>query len=199
MVRAAFFMLVFCSSFLSFAQESGNYKTTAVSFNFNGLNLGGFNGGVGGRHWISESTVLNVSISGSISERKYEKTANVENGLEKNKSLSLDLGVENHIKASDNFSPFLSYRVGYSIADRYYKYVFNSNENIDKTYSLNLYFGLGIEYWILNRISLSGQHLFLARYSTGKNSTGGNTNDIQNTKGFQVGLGTSSLILSIYF
>ncbi|MCK9425795.1 MAG: hypothetical protein M0Q21_07150 [Ignavibacteriaceae bacterium] len=199
MVRVLSFILVFCSSLLSLAQENSNYRTNALSFSFNGLNLGSYNGGVGGRRWISKSTVINASIGGSIYERKYEKTATLDKGLEKTKSLYLGLGVENHLESSNDFSPFLSYRLEYGFNDRYYRGVYSTNENRDRTNSLNIDFGLGIEYWILNRISLSGQHLFNARYETGERSTGGTPNEIQKIKGFQTGLGTTSIILSIYF
>ncbi len=199
MVRVLSFILVFCSSFLSLAQENSNYHTNALSFSFNGLNLGSYNGGVGGRHWISKSTVINASIGGSMYERKYEKTTTVDNGLEKNKSLYLGIGLENHFKSSNDFSPFLSYRFEYGFNDRYYRGAYSTNENRDRTNSLNIDFGLGVEYWILNRISLSGQHLFNASYEFGERSTGTTPNEIQKTKGFQTGLGTTSIILSIYF
>jgi len=199
MVRALFFILVFCSSFLSLAQENSNYRTNALSFSFNGLNLGSYNGGVGGRRWISKSTVINASIGGSIYERKYDETATLDKGLEKTKSLYLGIGLENHFESSSDFSPFVSYRFEYGFHDQYYRSTFGSNEQRDGTSSININFGLGVEYWMLSRVSLSGQHLFNARYEFGERSTGGTPNDVQKIKGFQTGLGTTSIILSIYF
>jgi len=199
MVRLLSFILVFGFSFLSLAQESSNYRTNALSFSFNGLNLGSYHGGVGGRHWISKSTVINASIGGTIYERKYDETATLDKGLEKTKSLYVGIGLENHLESSNDFSPFVSYRFEYGFNDRYYRGAYSTNENRDRTNSLNIDFGLGVEYWILNRISLSGQHLFNARYEFGERSTGGTPNEIQKIKGFQTGLGTTSIILSIYF
>lgn len=199
MVRLLSFILVFGFSFLSLAQESSNYRTNALSFSFNGLNLGNYQSGVGGRRWISKSTVINASIGGSIYERKYDETATLDNGLEKSKSLYVGIGVENHLESSNDFSPFVSYRFEYGFHDQYYRSTFGTNEQREETSSLNINFGLGVEYWILNRVSLSGQHLFNARYEFGERSTGGTPNEIQKIKGFQTGLGTTSIILSIYF
>ena len=199
MVRVLSFILVFCFSFLSIAQENSNYHTTALSFSFNGLNLGSYNGGVGGRRWISNSTVVNASIGGSIYERKYDKTATLDNGLEKSKSLYVGIGVENHLESSNDFSPFVSYRFEYGFHNQFYRSAFGSNEQRESTSSININVGFGVEYWILDRVSLSGQHLFNARYEFGERSTGGTPNEIQKIKGFQAGSGITSMILSIYF
>lgn len=198
------FLLVFCISFTSIAQHESNYKSKSVSFSFNGFNLSSYYGGVGGRIWVSESTVLSVSLGGFINERKYNPTANYTSGMEKNKYLNAGIGVENHLNLSDDLSPYFSSRLSFGYNDRYFRYSSNiqdsftdSKENI---YSINLDFGFGIEFWIHDRISLSGQHLFNMRYETGQRTVGGViAKDIQDIRGFGLNLGTTSMILSIYF
>lgn len=195
---ALFLLSLFLSSFLC-AQENNNYKTIAVSFNFNGLNLSTYYGGVGGRLWISESTVLNVSIGGSISEREYLESEEIDNGLEKNKYLILGIGMENHFPVTEDLSPYLSTRFSFGYNDQYYRYYNSNNEYQDVTYSYYLGIGLGVEYWIFDRISLSGQHLFNAYYEAGHRNTNGSATIVQEIKGYGLAFGTTSLILSIYF
>ncbi len=184
---------------LSIAQENSNYKTIALSFNFNGLNLSSYYGGVGGRWWISESTVLTGSIGGSISEREYEETENTDKGLDKSKYINIGFGMENHFTASDDLSLYLSTRLSFGYNDSYYRattYYFEGTENF---YSYNLGFGLGVEYWLFERMSFSGQHLFNAYYGTGERKSQSTEEMVQNTKGYGLSFGTTSIILSIYF
>ncbi len=63
------FSLFFVLSIFVFPQDK-NYKTTALSFSFNGFNLSSYYGGVGGRLWITDSTVFNVNIGGSFSQQE---------------------------------------------------------------------------------------------------------------------------------
>jgi len=192
-------LLVSSLSTFLFAQQENNYKTVALSFNFNGLNLSSFYGGVGGRLWISKSTVLNASIGGSISEREYLESDEVDNGLEKSKYLNLGIGMENHFPLSDDLSPYLSTRFSFGYNDQYYRYYNSNNEYHDVTYSYYLGIGLGVEYWIFDRISLSGQHLFNAYYEAGHRNTNGSATIVQEIKGYGLAFGTTSLMLSIYF
>jgi len=161
------FILILCLPIFLLAQENNNYKTIALSFNFNGLNLSSYYGGVGGRLWISESTVLNASIGGSINETEYKKTDEYDKGLTKNKYLDIGFGMENHFTPADDISLYLSTRLSFGLNDQYYRSPNSNYEYADKFYSYNLGFGLGVEYWIFGRISLSGQHLFNAYYGTG--------------------------------
>lgn len=63
-----------------------------------------------------------------------------------------------------------------------------------------LQLGFGAEYWITHRISLAGQQLFRFSYGFGSNENrGGSNTPKQNVTTFNVGLGTTSLILSLYF
>lgn len=194
----SFFVLVFYVSIISLAQSNDNYHTSALSFSFNGLNLATYYGGVGGRIWVSNSTVLNASIGGAISERNYERTETLDKGLEKNKSLTIGIGIENHFANANDFSPYFSSRLSLGLYDRYYRYSSSRYLQTDKTSSFNLDFGIGVEYWIIDRISVSGQHLFSMRYETGEQA-GSAPSEVQDIKGFGIGLGTTSIILSIYF
>lgn len=186
------------SSFL-FAQEESNYKTVALSFNFNGLNLSSYYGGVGGRLWISESTVLNASVGGSISEREYKETEETDKGLEKKKYINIGFGMENHLTGSDNLSLYVSTRLSFGYSDDYQRYYYPGSEYSSVTYSYNLGFGLGVEYWIFERLSFAGQHLFNSYYEAGNRHTGGSATIVQEIKGYGLSFGTTSIILSIYF
>lgn len=191
-------ILVMCLPIFLLAQEENNYKTIALSFNFNGLNLSSYYGGVGGRLWISESTVLNASIGASISETEQEATEEYDKGLTKNKYIDFGVGMENHLLEADNISLYLSTRLALGLTDNYYKSPTSDYKTTDKSYSYRLGFGLGVEYWLFERMSLSGQHLFNAYYTTGEYNFSGE-DSARNTKGYGISFGTTSLILSIYF
>lgn len=154
------FQFVFVLSIFVFPQDK-NYKTTALSFSFNGFNLSSYYGGVGARFWITDSTVFNLSIGGSYSQKEYHATENLEEGLEKNSAITLGIGFESHYPISENLSPYLSFRGSYTMYNRYYRPGYDDYESKDRINSFSFDFGLGVEYWIVERISLSGQHLLI--------------------------------------
>ena len=197
MKRLPVILLVLFLSSLSIAQQD-NYKTSALSFSFNGLNLSNYYGGIGGRWWLSDSTVFNLSIGGSVFNRKFRATEDLEEGYEKNTSFTFGIGMEGHLLESDDISPYYAFRGSLSLNNRFYKSSYDSFENSDKIFSFMIEAGFGVEYWIFKRISLSGQHLFNLRLDDGKRTTSPNT-DSQDVSGFYIGLGTTALILSIYF
>ena len=197
MKRLPVIFLVLFLSTLNLAQQD-NYKTTALSFSFNGLNLSNYYGGVGGRWWLTDSTVFNLSIGGSAFNRKFKATEDLEEGYEKNTSFTFGIGMEGHLLESDNISPYYAFRGSFTLSNRFYKSSYDSFESSDKIVSYNIEGGFGVEYWIFKRISLSGQHLFNLRFDDGKRTTSPNT-DSQDISGFYFGLGTTALILSIYF
>ncbi|MCF8242573.1 MAG: hypothetical protein K9J16_14440 [Melioribacteraceae bacterium] len=199
MKKLVFVIFVLCFSVSLFAQ--GDYsKTTAVSFSFNGLNLGSFYGGVGGRTWLSETTVLNVNIGGTISEQEYEKTDVLDKGLNKTKRLNLGVGIEKHFSGSTRLSPYYSFRLSIGLTDSYHRSSNSTSENAENKMSYNFDFGMGLEYWLDKSISITGQHLFTLGYKTGSRSFwNGVSNQSQDLKEFNIGTGTTSIILSIYF
>jgi len=192
------FSLLFVLSIFVFPQDK-NYKTTALSFSFNGFNLSSYYGGFGARFWTTDSNVFNVSIGGSYSQKEYQATENLEEGLEKNSAITLGIGFESHYPISDNLSPYLSFRGSYTMYNRYYRPGYDDYESKDKYNSFGFDFGLGVEYWIVDRISLSGQHLFNLHIDNGERTVGGTENETQDLNGFGVGFGTTSIMLSIYF
>lgn len=192
------FSLFFVLSIFVFPQDK-NYKTTALSFSFNGFNLSSYYGGVGARFWITDSTVFNLSIGGSYSQKEYDATENLEEGLEKNSAITLGIGFESHYPISENLSPYLSFRGSYTMYNRYYRPGYDDYESKDRINSFSFDFGLGVEYWIVERISLSGQHLFNLHLDSGERTLSGIENETQDIKGFGAGFGTTSIMLSIYF
>lgn len=154
---------------------------------------------MGGRHWISESTVINASVGFSISQEESDKTDNIDKQIEKNKYFNFGIGMENHFAPVDDFSPYFSSRLSLAINDRFYRLIYTGGEQYEKTYSINVEFGIGVEYWVHEKISFSGQHMFHVRYDTGEKSTSSIPIEKQNTSEFIFNIGTTSLIVSIYF
>ena len=83
--------------------------------------------------------------------------------------------------------------------NRYYRPGYDDYESKDRINSFSFDFGLGVEYWIVERISLSGQHLFNLHLDSGERTLSGIENETKDIKGFGAGFGTTSIMLSIYF
>jgi hypothetical protein len=186
------------------AQSDSEYlKTRALQFSVNGLNLGSINAGVGGKVWTTERTALALSIGGTHSFDKSDPNPMQSGTTLTSTMVQLQIGLEWHTVQSNNFSPYIAGALFARYERHLYEYsasTFNSPEvsNVKRT-NVGLCFGLGAEYWMTQRLSLSGQHLFQISYASGTQEYDATTSSTQATHGFNVGLGTSSLVLSLYF
>jgi opacity protein-like surface antigen len=186
------------------AQPDSEYlKTRALQFSVNGLNLGSINAGVGGKVWTTERTALALSIAGIHTYDKSDPNPMQSGTTLTSTMVQLQIGLEWHTGQSSNFSPYIAGALFARYEHRQYEYSapsFNSPEVTDsKKTNVGLCFGLGAEYWITQRLSLSGQHLFQVSYTSGTQEYDATTSSTQATHGFNVGLGTSSLVLSLCF
>ncbi len=184
------------------AQERENYKTSAISFSINGFSLGGYYGGVGGRLWISNLMTLNVSVNGGSEDETQKSLTSETQQTNTNSFVNLGVGIEKHFAESDNISPYLSGRLFYGWNERIRDIENNSGYKENRSYnSMGVDLGFGVEYWILERISLSGQHLF--NFTSSSSESGQSFLYFDDTKydmsSNSFNFGTTSLMISVYF
>lgn len=209
------FLIIILTLFLTtalFSQGSVNDEKAqgrpnkGILFGFNGLNLNEFNGGVGGKYWLNKSLAFVVSIDLDISDRKTEGSETQPNNHDSKKKIELRLGLEKHLHIGKKLSPYIGGNLGvgydnrlsqriYSHNNRTYR---NENKEVSTIIFANLNFG--IEYFILRNISLAGEYNLRGFYSFGKlNIRQNEQKSKQDTTDKELGFGTSSLLLTIYF
>lgn len=180
------------------AQVDPEYlKTKALSFGFNGSN------NVGGKIWISDQHALTLSVSGATTSSIGEAADTSEIDDEsRNSSAGVMVGVEQHLDWGLGFSPFLAggLSVGYSQYSSRSGTTTTQYENESNATNLGLHLGVGIEYWLARRVSIAGVQRVTGSFQLGESSYGvaGSSTTDQNTRSFSLGLGTTSLTLSLY-
>ena len=183
--------------------ESEFLQTKCLSFSFDGFNLNALNGGIGGKIWTSDANAFTLTIAGSVSSTKEDGNAQYTEQKQSQTYVRLQAGLEQHCNMASGFSPYFAEGVFGSLQT--YKYTYSAippstgSESKRVTNSVGIVVGFGVEYWLTKRISVGGQQLFQGSYQFGSQNDGSSTSQDRNTSGFSTSLGTSSLILSIYF
>jgi len=205
-----FLFLVFFPLASEGAEENPNEYTlkgkTAFLFNFSGLNLNPYEGGIGIKKGISKSTALIVSLLFSYYKQEEEVTDEISGWDYKNSSMGILFGFENHFGQIKSISPYwgLSLIVGQS---KYYSkyteplsmgnYYSSTEENV---LFLTPMLFLGFEIKIIDNVYLAGQYALGYEYGFGTYKRETPTlSEEQDLKVTNVGVNTSSLILTIYF
>ena len=190
-----------------FAQENEEvYKTTSLNFEINTLSLRSFYGGIGGKTWLSDSFTLVASIGAQFSKDVAEQTTELTEGESESIVIRFRTGIEKHFDMSNNISLYLPAGVSVGYGNSQYTSriekdtIMSVPEAQFNDYHFSADVGMGIEFWLSKRISLSGQHLFSFTYSSSK-STYKNYEDRENRSyhTFSFRTGTSAIILAIYF
>ena len=178
----------------------------AIIFNINGFDLGSFDGGIGGKMWVSR----NICLIGALefnTRNDYDETRR-EDGLDTERDAystrtGLSLGINKHFNFSRKTSTYLGgkLRAGFEkyVSSRYSNYKNWDYDRQDISLSGGIVFG--VEYFIMDGISLAGQYLLGLGYTVEKFEQKETGNEDRSTDGKDrtIGLGASSLILSIYF
>lgn len=208
-------MMLLSLVIFSFAQDTkstdsiSRASNKALSFSFNGLNLGEYYGGVGGKLWLSEALVLFASIDMDYDSNTQKKSTQT-NGLKNtNFSTGLTVGSDFYLTGSRRFMPYIGFNaaLGYSGTTLETDFANIDGKNITETgmFNFSLGAGLGVESFITSSISMAAQHVFSFGFGTGsRKTTLKRANqldqvDESDLSNFNIGFGTSSLILSIYF
>jgi opacity protein-like surface antigen len=187
---------------MAYSEPEPDYlKTKALSFSFNGLNLSGFNGGVGGKIWLTDTRALTLSVDGSVNSRVTDATdSNFVDEEYSRSDVNLVVAMEQHVDLGRGFSPFLvgGLSFGYDQTEDSYGSIGAPYQNRSRSTNLGLRAGVGLEYWLTRRISLAGQQLITGNVWFGSVRSGTAGAPLRDRRSYDLGLGSSSLILSVY-
>ena len=203
------FLFLFIFLIIFIYPQEGMKSKKAISFSFDGFNLGEFNGGIGGKIWLSDKSALVTSIDLDFSDTEYDGGAVLVERDDTAFSGGLKFGLERHFKANKKISPYIGALLGinYNQRERKRQDTTYTSKSTDSAVVPSLRLVLGVEYFITKNISLSGQHNLGFSYYLGEQKVyrkysddiDGMIDEKQDYTRMQVGFGTSSLVLSIYF
>ena len=185
----------------------------ALSFTFDEFSLDGIDAGVGGKYWFGSKVALRASLRFDVSSQEDDIDSQEDRGIT---SIGFGAGLvaERHAPDASPFgrvSPYLAvgFEFGADAFSQSSRFPLDNpvqeRRNDGHTLSFEVLAGFGVEYRVSRRVSLAGEHLFGARIAS-------STTDMEEVRGeegtfrferqtesFNLGTGTSSLILSVYF
>lgn len=181
-----------------------------VVFTLDQLSLGSLNGGIGGKLWIGTTTALRGSLDFGVRSRDDVVKSEEDGGLSAVEG-GLTVMLERHSRRARRVSPFLGagfgvhgsafsdrtkYPLGNEIQERY-----REGRNVRFTVPV----ALGVEYYVTRGISLSGEHLIAAEFEKVTDEQRTTFRDVpeavtrREVSDFSLNLGTSRIILTVYF
>lgn len=185
----------------------------AVSFSFDGFDLGKIDGGVGGKHWFSTTSALRASLDFFVEATEGDVVGQQTNGRS-----AIGVGIsavaERHtsrLEAIERVSPYLAggFRFAASGFSENTKFPLANSvqrtENDGNELDFRVLVGFGVEYRLSRRLSLAGEHTFGAsivrtnRDALQVFNDGTRITTERNDRVFRLGTDTSRLILSVYF
>ena len=149
----------------------------ALTFSFNGLYLGG---GLGGTLWLSNDYALRLLLSGSY----YVDKDLTGNNNSYSATAAITAYLKRHFHAGRNLTPYVGAGIGLSYSQSDYYYYTEPSRSGSVTVPVIA----GVEYWLTDNISLSGEQTVGFSFSLSRTY-----------KDYRVSSYTSSLLLSIYF
>jgi opacity protein-like surface antigen len=149
----------------------------AFAFSFNGFNL---SGGLGGSIWLKNDYALQLLLGGSYSTGE-DLTNNTNNY---STSVGITAYIKKHFHASRDLSPYIGFGIGIS----YYQVDGSYCNGPERSGIVRVPVVAGVEYWVTDNISLSGEQAIGFNFDVSKYS-----------RHYGVSNSTSSLLLSVYF
>jgi hypothetical protein len=187
-----------------------------LCFSVSGLStvsIGQYEGGIGGKYWVSNKMALIGSIGGNAQKQTSSSTAaNYTDSKYTASTCSFFAGVEDHFFIKNKISPYLGGGMRFGIG-RYTSYNSLPKDNPPPTatkkttrssWSVGVRGSFGIEFFFADWVSLSGQYQI--DYNTGSTTnkailvsgeSATNPNDYKYTS-FTLGTSTSSLVATFY-
>ncbi len=185
---------------------------TGLIFDFNGLNLAGFEGGVGVKTWLSSSVALVGGLEYYHNRSSADAVASVSGYQTISSGYDLFVAFEHHLKVSRTVSPFwgLSLSFGsYELDSKYFPapdYGGLPTDSSESDLHIEPRVFLGVEFFLGDHISFSGCYRLGMNYQWGTNHAeipDSYTQTIiaveQKTSRTTWALGSSSLRVTIYF
>jgi len=218
MNRFVFTLLIFlCASWL-FSQELPEIKNenlinkNALIFNFNGFNLNSMNGAIGWKKWTKANKSVGAALQ--IIASKESKDAGREvNGADITQiDLQLYGDTQRRFPIHQRLSPYLGGRFGMGYEKQINKikpserlswsYFDSDYRSETKTtlYYVSAYFVVGVEFFLKNNLSLSGQYQVGGDFRWGEEKNVSNVvGEMRDISRLNLGIWSSSLMLSFYF
>ena len=190
----------------------GRAGAFAVAFEAEWLAVRPFMGGVGGRYWLEDKTVLTGSFSLRASDEEFTiDRPDPSPGAESNDDglrLGFGVGVERHFGRSQRISPFVAIGTEFAIDRR--ERIDRDDEGFEnrsdlETQTLGGAVFLGGEYRFAPGLTLAAAHAFGVSYQWGESVNVLAAPDVEPMRSTQdisrlaLGTSTTSLTLSVYF
>ncbi len=218
MNRLFFALLIFLCGSLLFSQEMPEIKNTdlinknALIFNLNGFNLNAINGGIGWKKWTQENKAICAGLQIIASKEAKDEGQEV-NGAEITQiDVQLTGGAEKRFPIRHRLSPYIGglFGLGYEKlinkikpSERLAWSYFNSDyrsETKTTLYYVAAYFVVGMEYFLRNNLSLSGQYQLGGDFRWGEEKNVSTVvEEMRDISQLNLGIWSSSLMLSVYF
>ena len=167
----------------------GTQGSKAILFNFAGLsalNLTAYQGGLGGKYFISNGLVVRALLLFGIDNSTTKSSPQF---TDDKLSFGIGGGLEYHLPLASNVSPYVGGALSFVSSAR------TTNPGANKTSTTA--FGLGalggVEYFFNQNISLS------AEYQFGLTTTSTSTSGAPDYSEFQLGFQTAGLTMGVYF
>ncbi len=207
MKRTLLCLLVLCALANLNAQKTDTVKgKTAILFNVVSLNLQGYNGGVGFKYHLNDKYAVKGSLDFAYNDNTQNDPNDYDKSFQLNKSIGFTVDLERTIYEKNDLSLYCGIGGGpLWSAYRYDSYVNSStipSSSGERNYTASLRTNLlfGVVYNLNNTFSLSFQQTLNGQYSFGNRETfNPSTANETETESFSFDLGSSSLILLIYF
>jgi len=174
------------------AEETHDFgaRKLALSFNFNSFTPDKFKGGIGGKLWTSETFAWITSVNGEYADQEYKGHDD-----ETRWGLGLLFGFEKHRRIVHKISPYFGTSIEATQSERNVK----REGDPERTHKVTVLAGtchLGVEYWVLQDMSLGAEYGMGISYATSKCT---DCDPEVEVTAMSVGISTASLILSFYF
>lgn len=187
-------------------EPDSSRSKTAILFNVVSLNLQGYNGGVGLKYWIGKTYAIQAGMDFNYSDNTRNDPNDFDKSFTLTKSIGFSVDILKYFYMKDNLQFYCGAGAGpmwqVERADNYYNSATEPYKNESRLNSLSLRANIlfGAEYVFNKTFALSFQQILSGSYSFGEQET---VNSSQATKqeneSLSLSLGSSSLILSIYF
>ena len=196
MKKLKFFVLFIFLFTCLFSQEEMKSKK-ALSFNFYKLNFSG----LGGKIWLTDKMALVTNLDFDHSNSSSEMGQYEPETKRTSSKFEGRLGFERHLKVNDKISPYIGLNtgLGYELFDYEVSEEDRASKAKREEYTPLLNCILGIEYFVTKFISVTGQYNIRFSYTSGKKKYWRESvYQVQNYNEVKIGVGSASLILSVY-
>ncbi|HEX8299883.1 MAG TPA: hypothetical protein VF594_12045 [Rubricoccaceae bacterium] len=176
----------------------------ALLFSVDGMNLGSFEGGIGGKWWTGSAVAVTVGLRLDTAARQGESSETAEGFETSTLRTAFALGAELHAEGGRRFSPFVGVEAGMgALRERFASRPPSgviSAEQVRRETNVEGAVRLGVEYRLSERFSLAGQQGVRASafQGTERITEAGQREEVRPTSGYGIGLGASSLTLAVY-